>query len=60
VNEEPVIEDTGIPTRRLAPKDHLKRAAHSQLGSATEHYHLMAAIGEALARIEEHLTRGPS
>jgi hypothetical protein len=60
--DEPV--ETGIPIQRLAPKDHLKRAAQAPIASNAEHYHLTAAIAEALDRIlgvlqliEQHLAR---
>src|SRR5262249_20929934 len=46
-----------VPARRLAPKDHLTRAAAASISSDAERYHLDAATGEAAARSEEHLAQ---
>jgi len=49
------IPEPVIPSRRLAPKDHLKRAASAPVASDAERYHLAAANAEALARIQEFI-----
>lgn len=41
-----------VSARRMAPAHHLRKAAQAPLGSEAERYHLLAAIAEALCRID--------
>ena len=55
MNTTPSTADADIPSRRIAAKDHLKRAAAAPVASDAEHYHLRAAIAETLVHIDDRL-----
>ena len=45
--------EPAIPSRRRQPKDHMRAAAKSSLGSAEEYYSVQAAIAESLMNLAE-------